>query len=78
MSDLDAVARYLQELRPVVVGELEHWPSSTARTPSHFIASLLDLAEIDRLGHRGLLGNVPTEAAPMTPSRRLGQGHWPG
>ncbi|MBK0052632.1 hypothetical protein [Stenotrophomonas sp. S39] len=78
MSDLDAVARYLQELRPVVVGELEHWPSSTARTPSHFIASLFDLAEIDLLGHRVLLGNVPTEAEPMTPSRLIGQGHSTG
>ena len=26
MNDLDATARYLQELLPDVVGELEHWP----------------------------------------------------
>lgn len=29
MNDLDAVARNLQELLPDLVGDLEHWPSST-------------------------------------------------
>lgn len=75
MSDLDATARYLQELLPDVVGELEHWTSSTARTLPHFIASLFDLAEIDLLGHRMLRSNVPTETLtqPMPPFRVIGQ-----
>lgn len=47
MNDFAAAARHLRELLPNVVGEFEHWPSSTARTLPHFIASLLDLAEID-------------------------------
>lgn len=51
MNDLDAVARNLQELLPDVVGKLEHWPSSTARTLPHVIASLFDLTETDLLGH---------------------------
>ena len=69
MNDPDAVARNLRELLPYVVGELEHWPSSTARTLPHFIVSLFDLTEIDLLGHRGLLANVPTKAESMPPSR---------
>ncbi|MHA8018665.1 hypothetical protein ACX94F_01235 [Stenotrophomonas hibiscicola] len=73
MSDLDATTRYLQGLLPDVVGELEHLPSSTARTLPHFIASLFDLAEIDLLGHRILLANVPTEAEPMPPARLIEQ-----
>lgn len=75
MIDLDAAARYLQELLSSVVGELEHWPSSTARTLTDFRASLFDLGEIDLLGRRMLLTNVPTQAGPMPPSRLIGQVH---
>ncbi|MNN42487.1 hypothetical protein D3C81_1566710 [compost metagenome] len=75
MNALDAAARYLKELLPEVVGELEQWPSSTERSRPHFTASLFDLAEIDLLGHRVLLANVPTHAEQMPPSRLIRQVH---
>ncbi|MDI9271794.1 hypothetical protein [Stenotrophomonas sp. PFBMAA-4] len=40
-----------------MIGELEHWPSSTERTLPHFIASLFDLVENDLLGDRVQLAN---------------------
>jgi len=58
-----------------MVGELEPWPSSNARTPPHFLASLFGLAEIDLLGNRVLLANVRTQGEPMPPSRLIGQVH---
>lgn len=58
-----------------MVGELEHWLSSTARSRPHSIASLFYLAEIDLQGHRVLLANVPTQTEPMPPSQLIGQVH---
>lgn len=56
-----------------MVGELEHWTSSTARTlPPLLIASLFDLAEIDLLGHRVLL---PGRMAQALAGRCLAR-HW--
>ncbi len=69
MNDLDAAARYLQDLLPDMVGELEFWPSSKACTLPQFLASLFRLAEIDLLGNWVLLANIPTQAEPMSPSR---------
>lgn len=71
MDDLDAAVRYLQGLLSDVVSELEHWPSSTARTLPHFIASLSDLAEIDLLCHRVLLPGRMAQA--LSDSWRLPQ-----
>lgn len=75
MNDLDAAARYLQDLLPDMVGELESWPSSKAHTLPHFLASLFGLAEIDLLGNRVLLANVIMQAEPMPPSRLIAHLH---
>ncbi|MBC9081065.1 MULTISPECIES: hypothetical protein [Stenotrophomonas] len=75
MNDFHAAARYLRELLPDMVGELERGPSSKAFTLPHFLASLFDLAEIDLLGHRVLLANVLVQAEPMPPSRLIAHVH---
>ena len=73
MNNLDAAVRYLQELLPNMVGELESWPSSKSRPWPHVLASLFGLAEIDLLDHRVLLANVPAQAEPIPPSRLIAQ-----
>lgn len=75
MNDLDAAARYLQDLLPDMVGELEFWPSSKACMLPQFLASLFRLAEIELLGNRVLLANIPTQAEPMPPSQLIEQVH---
>lgn len=73
MNDLDAAARYLQDLLPDMVGELEPWSSSKVSTLPHFLASLFGLAEIDLLGNRVLLANVLVQTEPVPPSRLIEQ-----
>lgn len=58
VNDLDAATRYLQDLLPDMVGELECGPNSRAHTLPHFLASLFGLVETDLLGNRVLLANV--------------------